>query len=79
MESGLTIGNDVMLIERAKGLQHSGSMNQQLTASNQNTNGAIPLSGGVVAQLHQILQHGQRQQVNCIFSPASVDSDLRNS
>jgi hypothetical protein len=50
--------------------QYLASLNQQSTALNQNTNGAVSLCGGIISQLHQILQHRQRQQVNCIFSSA---------
>ncbi|KAG0565283.1 hypothetical protein KC19_8G178800 [Ceratodon purpureus] len=57
-------------------LQYSASMNQQSTAANQNTNGAVSLSGGIISHLHQILQHGQRQQesiLNLIQSISSSD------
>lgn len=57
----------VMFIDLVKGLQNPASPSQQSIASSQNISGAISLCAGIMPQLHQILQHGQRQQVKALY------------
>uniref|UniRef100_A0A7I4C9B2 Protein kinase domain-containing protein n=1 Tax=Physcomitrium patens TaxID=3218 RepID=A0A7I4C9B2_PHYPA len=59
------------------GLQNPASPSQQSIASSQNISGAISLCAGIMPQLHQILQHGQRQQegiLNLIQSLSPTDA-----